>query len=66
MYATCSFSLYAPCTLPLCRYRLCDELGLYVVDEANVEAHGALPMGRFAMDLVMRQPCAPEVFFIGW
>jgi hypothetical protein len=63
---------------------LCDEVGLYVVDEANVEvrrppthhpiiitiiiiiitiiiiiiivkAHGALPMGRFAMDPMMKE-----------
>ena len=29
-------------------YRLCDRLGLYVVDEANIETHGATPMGRLA------------------
>lgn len=29
-------------------YELCDELGLYVVDEANIETHGMFPMGRLA------------------
>jgi len=29
-------------------YQLCDRLGLYVVDEANVETHGMVPMGRLA------------------
>lgn len=29
-------------------YRLCDQLGLYVVDEANIETHGVTPMGRLA------------------
>ena len=29
-------------------YRLCDRLGLYVVDEANIETHGVTPMGRLA------------------
>ena len=31
-------------------YNLCDELGLYVVDEANIETHGMTPMGRLADD----------------
>ncbi len=31
-------------------YRLCDRLGLYVVDEANIETHGMVPMGRLADD----------------
>jgi beta-galactosidase len=31
-------------------YELCDELGLYVVDEANIETHGMYPMGRLAAD----------------
>jgi beta-galactosidase len=31
-------------------YELCDELGLYVVDEANIETHGMYPMGRLASD----------------
>jgi beta-galactosidase len=31
-------------------YRLCDRLGLYVVDEANIETHGVTPMGRLADD----------------
>ena len=31
-------------------YRLCNRLGLYVVDEANIETHGVKPMGRLADD----------------
>ncbi|MGL6350186.1 MAG: glycoside hydrolase family 2 TIM barrel-domain containing protein, partial [Aeromonas sp.] len=31
-------------------YRLCDRLGLYVVDEANVETHGMTPMNRLSND----------------
>ena len=31
-------------------YRLCDRLGLYVVDEANIETHGMTPMRRIADD----------------
>lgn len=31
-------------------YELCDELGLYVVDEANIETHGMFPMGKLAAD----------------
>ena len=31
-------------------YRLCDRLGIYVVDEANIETHGVTPMGRLADD----------------
>jgi beta-galactosidase len=31
-------------------YRLCDRLGLYVVDEANIETHGMSPMRRLADD----------------
>ncbi len=31
-------------------YRLCDQYGLYVVDEANIETHGMEPMGRLADD----------------
>ncbi|MFT6412938.1 MAG: beta-galactosidase [Glaciecola sp.] len=31
-------------------YELCDELGLYVIDEANIETHGMFPMGRLASD----------------
>ena len=29
-------------------YQLCDRLGLYVVDEANIETHGMTPMGALA------------------
>jgi beta-galactosidase len=31
-------------------YSLCDKLGLYVVDEANIETHGVKPMRRLADD----------------
>jgi len=31
-------------------YTLCDEYGLYVVDEANIESHGMYPMSRLSAD----------------
>lgn len=31
-------------------YQLCDEYGLYVVDEANIETHGQFPMSRLSND----------------
>ena len=31
-------------------YRLCDQYGLYVVDEANIETHGMQPMNRLSAD----------------
>ena len=31
-------------------YRLCDYYGLYVVDEANIETHGMVPMNRLTDD----------------
>ncbi|MBV27922.1 MAG: beta-galactosidase [Gammaproteobacteria bacterium] len=31
-------------------YRLCNRLGLYVIDEANIETHGMTPMGALADD----------------
>ncbi|MBF9000944.1 beta-galactosidase [Vibrio nitrifigilis] len=31
-------------------YELCDEYGLYVVDEANIETHGQFPMCRLSED----------------
>lgn len=33
-------------------YRLCDRYGLYVVDEANIETHGMVPMNRLSDDPV--------------
>ena len=33
-------------------YRLCDQYGLYVVDEANIETHGMIPMNRLSDDPV--------------
>lgn len=33
-------------------YELCDEYGLYVVDETNIETHGGKPWDRFARDPV--------------
>ncbi|MFQ3175052.1 MAG: beta-galactosidase [Psychromonas sp.] len=32
-------------------YELCDQYGLYVVDEANLETHGQFPMSRLSNDL---------------
>lgn len=31
-------------------YELCDEYGLLLVDEANIETHGMVPMGRLSDD----------------
>lgn len=31
-------------------YALCDQYGLYVVDEANIETHGMFPMSRLSDD----------------
>ena len=31
-------------------YSLCDQYGLYVVDEANIETHGMVPMNRLSDD----------------
>ncbi|WP_142501888.1 beta-galactosidase [Klebsiella sp. 2680] len=31
-------------------YELCDHYGLYVVDEANIETHGMVPMNRLSDD----------------
>lgn len=31
-------------------YRLCDQYGLYVIDEANIETHGMQPMNRLSAD----------------
>ncbi len=31
-------------------YELCDEYGLYLVDEANIETHGMFPMARLSTD----------------
>ena len=31
-------------------YRLCDYYGIYVCDEANIETHGMMPMGKLADD----------------
>lgn len=31
-------------------YRLCDYYGMYVCDEANIETHGMMPMGKLAHD----------------
>ncbi|MGF1747473.1 beta-galactosidase [Vibrio cionasavignyae] len=32
-------------------YELCDEFGLYLVDEANIETHGQFPMCRLSDDV---------------
>ena len=31
-------------------YQLCDQYGLYVCDEANIETHGMIPMNRLSID----------------
>ncbi|STT48757.1 beta-D-galactosidase [Klebsiella pneumoniae] len=31
-------------------YELCNRYGLYVVDEANIETHGMVPMNRLSDD----------------
>mgnify|MGYP002240309298 CR=1 FL=1 len=31
-------------------YQLCDQYGIYVVDEANIETHGMVPMNRLTDD----------------
>ena len=31
-------------------YELCDEYGLYLIDEANIESHGQFPMSRLSDD----------------
>lgn len=31
-------------------YDICDKLGMYVVDEANIETHGLIPMSRLSDD----------------
>ncbi|WP_407242787.1 glycoside hydrolase family 2 TIM barrel-domain containing protein [Escherichia coli] len=35
---------------PRCGTTLCDRYGLYVVDEANIETHGMVPMNRLTDD----------------
>lgn len=34
----------------VCFYKLCDYYGIYVWDEANIETHGMVPMGRISHD----------------
>lgn len=36
-------------------YRLCDRFGLYIVDEANLETHGAEPFNAFTNDPAWHQ-----------
>ena len=33
-----------PLIAPLIRYEICDEVGLYVMDEANIETHGLVSL----------------------
>jgi beta-galactosidase len=42
-------------------YRLCDYYGMYVCDEANIETHGMLPMGRLAHDWEWRNAFTSRV-----
>ncbi|MGK0259690.1 MAG: beta-galactosidase [Candidatus Azotimanducaceae bacterium] len=37
-------------------YEVCDRLGMYVVDEANIETHGLIPMSRLADDPAWGHP----------
>lgn len=42
-------------------YDLCDEYGLYVVDEANIETHGMVPMNRLSDDPTWLTPMMERV-----
>ena len=42
-------------------YRLCDYFGMYVVDEANIETHGLIAMGKLAADFAWRQAFVSRV-----
>ena len=41
-------------------YELCDEYGLYVMDEANIETHGMTPMNRLTNDSTYYLPLMSE------
>ncbi len=44
-------------------YELCNRYGLYVVDEANIETHGMVPMNRLSDDpawLPLQRPRHPD------
>ncbi|CAM9105095.1 unnamed protein product [Choristocarpus tenellus] len=43
-------------------YELCDELGLYVCDEANIESHGQWPICRLSADPSWRNTYLDRVF----
>ncbi len=42
-------------------YRLCDRYGLYVVDEANLETHGAEPFNHITNDPEWHQACVERI-----
>lgn len=42
-------------------YRLCDEYGLYVCDEANIETHGQFPMRRLSDDPLWLQAYSQRI-----
>ena len=42
-------------------YRLCDFYGIYVCDEANIETHGMMPMGKLTEDFGWRQSMTERV-----
>ncbi len=46
-------------------YELCNRYGLYVVDEANIETHGMVPMNRLSDDPAsaagLQRPRQPDV-----
>lgn len=42
-------------------YRLCDFYGIYVCDEANVETHGMMPMGKLVDDIFWQNAVVERV-----
>ncbi len=42
-------------------YRLCDFYGIYVCDEANIETHGMMPMGKLTVDFAWRKAMIERV-----
>ena len=42
-------------------YKLCDYLGMYVCDEANIEVHGMQPMGKLVADPAWTEAFATRV-----
>jgi beta-galactosidase len=42
-------------------YRLCDYYGIYICDEANLETHGMMPMGKLADDFAWNKAFVERV-----